>query len=160
MAELHSASEAWAAKGADAMRILVVEDDVLIGFVLETELTNAGHQVIGPVGTVERGLELAMATHPELALLNINLKDGGNGIELARLLAERLNCPSLFVSGSVSEARGAKDAALGFLAKPYNPAAVVESIDVVAQILHGHRPTGIPAELELFSDTLPTATRH
>ena len=142
------------------MKILVVEDDVLIGFVLETELTNAGHEVIGPVGTVEKGLELAMATGPELALVNINLKDSGDGIALARALLERLNCPSLFVSGNVIEARAAKDAALGFVAKPYNPAVVIESIEVVAQILHGQKPAAVPAGLELFRDTLPTATRQ
>ena len=142
------------------MKILVVEDDMLIGFMLEAELTEAGHQVIGPARTLERALSLATATAPELALVNIDLKDGGNGVELARALLEVVNCPSLFVSGNVMEARKARDAALGFVAKPYSPAAVVESVEVAAQILQGLKPTSIPAELELFSDTLPTATRH
>ena len=140
------------------MKILVVEDDMLIGFVLETELTNAGHQIVGPAATVDKGLSLALATNPELALVNVNLKDGGNGIELARALREKLHCPSLLVSGNIVEARAARDAAIGFLAKPYKPSAVIQSIEVVAQIMHGRKPASIPADLELFRDTPPTAS--
>jgi DNA-binding response OmpR family regulator len=142
------------------MKILVVEDDMLIGFMLDAELTEAGHQVIGPARTGEKALSLARATAPELALVNIDLKDGGNGVDLARALLEELNCPSLFVSGNVMEARKAKDAALGFLAKPYSPAAVVASIEVAAKILEGEKPSAIPSDLELFRDTPPTVTRH
>jgi DNA-binding response OmpR family regulator len=142
------------------MKILIVEDDLLIGFMLEAELTEAGHQVIGPACTVESALSLATATTPELALVNIDLKYGGNGVELARALPEVVNCPSLFVSGNAMEARKARNAALGFLAKPYDPAVVVASIEVAAKILQGEKPNAVPSDLELFRDALPTATRH
>jgi two-component system, response regulator PdtaR len=135
------------------MKILIVEDDAIIGFLLETELTNAGHQVIGPAASVERGLSLAQATHPDMALVNINLKEGGDGVYLARALLEQHGCPSLFVSGNIDEARKAKDAAIGFVCKPYKPSIVLQSIDVVAQIMNGDRPTNVPSELELFRET-------
>lgn len=62
------------------MRILVVEDDLILAITLENELIDAGHQVIGPATTAAEGHQLALAHRPDVALLNINLKDGSSGL--------------------------------------------------------------------------------
>ena len=137
------------------MFILVVEDDPLIGLGLEATLLGAAHTVCGPVMTargavalVERGKDL-----PDLALLDINLADGsGAGIDLARQLKRHWHIPSLFLSGQPIEAHANRDAALGYLGKPYTPEAILASIALIAQRDRNgsFEPGRIPPGLELF----------
>jgi DNA-binding response OmpR family regulator len=119
---------------------------------LKEELTDAGHTVLGPVSTVSEGLELLATQQPELALVNINLKDGSKGTELATVLMRRWQVPCLFVSGEMLEARQHADVALGYISKPYEPSTVLASVDVVDAIISGHEPRQIPQGLELFEE--------
>ena len=95
------------------MILLVAEDEALIALVLELELRGAGHEVLGPAATPEEALALVAGTRPELALIDINLTGGGDGIALARALRDRHGVPSLFVSGQAPDALANQDAALG-----------------------------------------------
>lgn len=134
------------------MIILVVEDESIIGLELEGRLQDAGHEVLGPAATVGNALELAEAKRPDLALVDINLGDGGSGIDLARQLLERWGTPSLFLSGQTQDARENDDAALGRIGKPFSAVAVLESVEVARAIADGEpvSPTSVPPELELF----------
>ena len=89
------------------MILLVAEDEALIALVLELELRGAGHQVLGPAATPEEALALVEETRPELALIDIDLEDGGDGVALARTLRDRHGVPSLFVSGQAPDALAA-----------------------------------------------------
>ena len=113
---------------------------------------DAGHQVVGTAATASRALEIAEASTPDLALVDINLRDGSSGIEVARELLRRWNAPSLFVSGQSRAAHANKDAALGYIDKPYTPETVVASIEVAKAVLEGVTPTPpeVPRGLELF----------
>ena len=95
------------------MMILVVEDDALIAMDLEGALSDAGHTVRGPASTAKRALEIAERAVPELALVDINLRDGrGSGIGLARQLHDRWGVWSYFVSGQRAEAYAAREVRL------------------------------------------------
>jgi DNA-binding response OmpR family regulator len=137
------------------LKILVAEDDAAIAIMLEAELTDAGYQVVGPAATAANALLLAQATGPDLALININLEDGSNGVELARALLENCGAPCLFVSGNMNEARAARDAAIGYIAKPYQPDTLLRAIKVAKAIMNGEKPDTVPRGLELFRDTAP-----
>ena len=134
------------------MIILLVEDEPLVAMMLEATLSDAGHQVLGPASTVSRALELAEQTPPEMALVNINLRDGGDGTDLAREMLHRWGTPSLFVSGQVMQARANKDVAVGYIGKPYSPQTVLDSVAVVKHMLDGDcvAKEEIPRGLELF----------
>jgi two-component system, response regulator PdtaR len=67
------------------MRILIVEDEVLIAWMLAECLECAGHEVIGPAAAMAEALALCeAAAPPELAVLDINLRGGSNGVDVAR----------------------------------------------------------------------------
>ena len=137
------------------MILLVAEDEALVALVLDLELCGAGHEVLGPAATPEEALALAEGTRPGLALIDIRLKDGGDGVALARTLRERHGVPSLFVSGQAPDALAAKDAALGLVRKPYAPEDVARAVEAVAELLGGRRPERLPPGLELFGGTEP-----
>jgi two-component SAPR family response regulator len=67
---------------------LIVEDQALIGLSLEAYLEENGYQVAGPFLTNADALRWLERHTPELALLDVILKDGPC-LELARLLKSR-----------------------------------------------------------------------
>lgn len=67
--------------------VLLVEDDFLLGMDLEDQLARRGWQVVGPVTTVLKALDvLEHGTRPDVAILDMMLQDG-----LATPLAEALH---------------------------------------------------------------------
>jgi DNA-binding response OmpR family regulator len=132
------------------MRVLIVEDEPLIAASIEWELRDRGHEVVGPAASAAHAWELARSAAPDLALVDINLMQRGEGVRVARVLRRR-GVASVFVTGQISEARENRDVALGLVAKPFP----VESLDAVvrtaAAVIAGARPAARPSCLELFA---------
>jgi len=133
------------------MLILVVEDEPICALSTVVELEQAGHETLGPAATLEEGLELARSGHPTLALIDIDLMHAGDGIELARRLRE-LHIAAVFVSAQHPAAYQNQNLALGLIGKPYNPADLPPSIEVISAILEGKSPpeASLPRALHLF----------
>jgi DNA-binding response OmpR family regulator len=132
--------------------VLVVEDEPMIAASIEWELLDAGYDVLGPAGCVAEAEALAAASRPDLALIDINLAGHDEGVSLARTLKSRQGVPCVFVTGQVTQARQASDAALGVLTKPFNFRSLVETVPVAAALAEGRRPTRLPRGLEVFGD--------
>jgi len=133
------------------MLILIVEDEPICALSTVTELEQAGHQTLGPAATLEEGLELARSGHPTLALIDIDLMHAGDGLELAKRLLD-LHIAAVFVSAQHPSAFQNQHLALGYIGKPYNPADLPPSIEIISAILEG-KPTpaaSIPRALQLF----------
>src|SRR3954462_10536878 len=67
-------------------RVLVVEDEFVIALEVEFLLRDFGYEVLGPVPSVARALELLGRERPDAALLDLNLPDG-TAVPVAELLA-------------------------------------------------------------------------
>ena len=133
------------------MRVLIVEDEVIIALDIQNTLESAGHTVMGVALTIDDAMAFIQTGCPDLALININLQEGrGAGIDLARDLLEQYGVPSLFVSGQISETRQNRDAALGYLAKPWRTRALLDSVEVARRLINGQDPAPLPPGLELF----------
>jgi DNA-binding response OmpR family regulator len=132
------------------MLILVVEDNAILAFMIEDSLTEAGHEVLGPVTSAAEALTMASEFHPELAIVDIDLGTSQSGVEIARALAAGAGTPSLFSTGQIETARRNADVAIGALSKPYAPITIVNAVTAVAQRLAGQAVPHIPRELEFF----------
>jgi DNA-binding response OmpR family regulator len=71
-------------------RVLVVEDDALLGLDLTQQLTDAGLEVVGPAVSVGRALKLIGQTVCDVAVLDVNL-----GRETAEPVALELRARSI-----------------------------------------------------------------
>lgn len=133
------------------MLILVVEDEPICALSTVAELEHAGHKTLGPAATLEEGLELARSGHPTLALIDVDLMHAGDGVELARQLRE-LHVPAVFVSAQHPSAFENRDLALGLIGKPYNPADLPPSMEVISAVLEGksYSTSSLPRALQLF----------
>lgn len=84
----------------DGHTILIVEDESLIALEIELGLEAEGYDVLGPVASVENGLQLIQHFNIDAAILDVDLGDGNNSFPLADALLER-NIPILFHTGRV-----------------------------------------------------------
>jgi DNA-binding response OmpR family regulator len=71
-----------------AERILILEDEFIIADEIAAIVTEAGYDVIGPVGSIE-GAEAALASQdrPDFAIVDANLR-GGSSARIAHHLRE------------------------------------------------------------------------
>ena len=83
--------------GAARLRVLVVEDEPLIGMDIEDAVEGLGHEVIGPIAELDEALDLAAVAALGCAILDINIR-GGNSYPVADILLMR-GVPVLLLSG-------------------------------------------------------------
>ena len=79
------------------MRILILEDDVLVAMHLEEELRAAGHEVVGPATAILDAHGLIERADIDFALLDANI-EGEAPVSVAEELVRR-NIPFAYVTG-------------------------------------------------------------
>ena len=79
-------------------RILIVEDESIVALDLQTQLTCAGFQVIGPVDSYSEAVALATADSQDLILMDIRLKGSETGIDAVNRIREKNATPVIFLS--------------------------------------------------------------
>lgn len=79
------------------LRVLVVEDEMMVSMLIEDMLTDLGCTVVGPASRLDEAIELANRAEIDCAVLDVNL--GGQPIfPLADLLREK-GAPFAFATG-------------------------------------------------------------
>jgi PAS domain S-box-containing protein len=97
-------------------RVLLVEDEVIIGLMMRDLLTDAGYAVSGPHGSIAPAISAAEATRFDGAVLDINL-----GAELIYPVADMLanqGVPFIFVTGYDENSVDSRFAEVPILQKP------------------------------------------
>jgi two-component system, response regulator PdtaR len=132
------------------MDILIVEDEVLLGLLLAEALAEVGHRVLGVAASRAEAVALVAGKNPDLALVDIELRGGDSGIELARELSPR-GVPCVFTTAQPERARLHGDLAFGLVAKPYDPATIFAAVRYFEALQAGQGPARLPRGLELFA---------
>ena len=99
------------------MRVLIVEDELIIAIDVEASLAEEGHQVVGIARESETALALGRRLRPDLALVDIQLVDGETGPEIARHLKD-MGVPVLFMTADPDKLPDGMAGALGVIPKP------------------------------------------
>ena len=107
------------------MRLLVVEDELLVSMLIEEILGELGATVAGPYGRLADGLAAAKAERFDGAILDLNLA-GESAEPLADLLLAR-GVPFVFITGYQRESIDRRYANVPVLQKPID-AAALESV--------------------------------
>jgi CheY-like chemotaxis protein len=84
------------------MRILIVEDERLVGFDLRRRLSRIGHAVVGIAASGEEAIEHAQRLQPDLVLMDVRLRGPMDGIEAAQHIWAQCQVPVIFMSGYTS----------------------------------------------------------
>ncbi|MBB3017513.1 CheY-like chemotaxis protein [Microvirga lupini] len=113
------------------LRILVVEDEILIALELESLLQDLGHDVVGIAASSEDALSLARDLKPDLAFVDIHLSDGPTGVDVARHLGNEHQVTVLFMTANAKRIPEDFAGAWGVIAKPYTERGVREALSYV-----------------------------
>ena len=113
------------------MRILIVEDELIIAIDVEASLSEEGHQVVGIARESETALGLGQRLRPDLALVDVHLVDGETGPEIAAHLTA-MGIPVLSMTANASMLPHGMAGALGVIPKPVAPHVLKGAVKWVA----------------------------
>lgn len=108
------------------LRVLVVEDDLMIGPLLAEVLEDLGHVVIAVVVDADGAVAAARDCRPDLMIVDINLAERSGVAAVKEILRDGF-VPHVFVTGDLlSNLDFGPDAVL--IQKPYRQADIVVAI--------------------------------
>lgn len=108
-------------------KILIVEDEKLIGLMLAENVKDLGCQVTRVVTNGQAALHAVQAEPPDAILMDISLDGVMNGIETARQIKTSLDIPILFFTGY-------QDPHLLAQADAVKPVGIVNKLDTTENI--------------------------
>ncbi|RWY68843.1 response regulator [Rhizobium sp. WSM1325] len=136
------------------MKVMIVEDEMLLAMELEIEMEAAGHEVAGIAMNSRQAHDLLAAQKPDFAFVDVQLMDGPTGIEVGRSLAAA-GIPYVFVTGNIKRLPPDFVDALGAIEKPYTMNGMKNALNYISAILSGNEGPDIPANLVLANDSQP-----
>jgi response regulator NasT len=140
---------------ADALRVVVVEDEGLIRMDLVATLQEAGYEVVGEGADGEEAIKLATELEPDLVVMDIKMPKL-DGISAAEKIAELKIPVVLLTAFSQSDlvARAAEAGAMAYVTKPFKPTDLLPAIQIA---LSRHEElVSLEAEIADLSDRLET----
>jgi two-component SAPR family response regulator len=114
-------------KSKSGIQILVVEDEPIIGMLIEDMLIEIGCKNIEAVVSIDSALKFLADARPDFAILDVNL-NGAQSYPVAALLKSR-KIPFVFVSGYDAAALDAAYADVQILQKPFRIGDLDSAID-------------------------------
>ena len=127
-------------------KILIVEDEFVVAANLEAVLEDCGHTSVGIAPDLDTALRLA-DQRPDLALVDINLRDGETGPMIADRLREH-GVDVLFVTANPRMlADRTETTAIGVLTKPCHEDLILAAVEYALSARRGVRLPSPPAGL-------------
>jgi DNA-binding LytR/AlgR family response regulator len=121
------------------IRILIVEDELIVSKDLEQRLKRLGYDVVGTAATGLKAIELANEKLPDIILMDIMLKGDMNGIEAADIIGKTLNIPYIYLT-AYAENNTLEKAKLtepyGYIVKPFKEIDIVTTLEMA---VHKHQ---------------------
>lgn len=117
-------------------KLILVEDEVIIGETIKIHLEMSGHEVIEHFITGEEVVEYLhndANTLPDLILFDINLAGKMSGIEAAEIISHSLDIPHIFLTGNgdIKNVNAAKETMpYGYILKPFDEKILTLTVDM------------------------------
>jgi CheY-like chemotaxis protein len=110
-------------------RVLVVEDEMIVSWLLEDMLANLGYTVVGPAARVAQALAMIDAEAIDVALLDVNL-NGQTSYPIADALAAR-GVPFVFSTGYDKDRLLDPYRTLPMLQKPFHQSELGDALAIL-----------------------------
>lgn len=122
---------------------MIVEDELVIAEDLKEILEELGYEVCGIAISSREALALIEEKAPDLALLDIQLKGGKDGIELAAEINANFHLPFIMLTShaDIQTINRVKDVnPYGYLVKPFNEKEIFAGIELAMSNFSKDRP--------------------
>ena len=144
------------------IKILVVEDEMIIAAKISMQLTNLGYEVTGILPRGEEALLHVEENQPDIVLLDIHLKGNIDGIETARQMQLSRDIPIIYLTANSDEStfnRARITHPAAFISKPFKQLDLQRAIELTISRME-ERDSGIvtprstPEEPFILSDRI------
>lgn len=105
------------------VRVLIVEDEVIVAQSIRFKLEDAGYFVTGMPVSGEQALKMAAENKPDIVLMDIKLAGELDGVETAERIRSLYSIPVIFLTAYSSDEllrRARETEPYGYLLKPFN----------------------------------------
>jgi CheY-like chemotaxis protein len=112
-----------------ASRVLIIEDEPIIALDLENLVTELGHKVVAIASTRDEAIAKAHSERPGLVLADINLGEGGSGIDAVSEILSSFDIPVIFITAYPEKLlTGERPEPTYLIAKPFLPETVQATV--------------------------------
>jgi DNA-binding NtrC family response regulator len=127
--------------------VILAEDEMLIALTIQDILEDHGYSVCEIAMTAQSVVEMARRHRPDIALVDVNLARGSNGLDAIGPLSD-IGVPSIVVSGHASPKAARAAGAIGMLSKPFHNEDLIALIEHVLKgpAAGGTAPAGLFAK--------------
>jgi len=130
-------------------KVLIVEDEIFVALEIEQIVEDAGFDV-GAIAA-DRAAALASADACDIALVDLNLRDGPTGPQIGMELASRHGVRVIYITANPAQIGEASVAALGVITTPFRPHSVAAALKLAA----AENPELLAAEIMGFTPFPP-----
>jgi two-component system, response regulator PdtaR len=116
----------WSSELMKALRVLVVEDDMLIGELLGELLEQLGHDVCAIESTEADAVTAAVRCKPDLMIVDVRLSNG-SGVSAVEEILRAGPVSHIFVSGNITDIPTLRPGTVA-LQKPYRIPDLTQAI--------------------------------
>jgi AmiR/NasT family two-component response regulator len=123
----------------DKIKVLVVEDEIIVAKHIEDSLTSLGYSVPGLASSGGDAVELARVFRPDVVMMDIMLEGEIDGIRAAEIIRKRYNIPIIFLTAYSNEKtihRAKTVKPYGYILKPFEETDLFTSIEIA---IHKHK---------------------
>jgi DNA-binding response OmpR family regulator len=125
-----------------SLRILIVEDEAIIGVLLAEVLAGMGHDVCGIATTETEAVAIEAQSCPDLLIVDAGLRDGSGVGAVAEILRAR-SVPHIFITGDLAGVRALKPDAM-VLEKPFLESDLIRAIERLFKVPAGSEKALVP----------------
>ena len=134
------------------LKVLIVENDLMIADFVEDNLVTAGYAVCGIATTVADAIALGAQHNPDLGVFDLRLDDGESGTVAASALRRHGKIGVLYATASDIHPLLRHAEGEGYIVKPYTASELVAALGIVHGVLHGRpAPTKLPPKFRLLN---------
>ncbi|MEX0928281.1 MAG: response regulator [Balneolales bacterium] len=102
-------------------KVLIVEDDRILSFLLSKQLKRLGYEVVGRIASGEEAIDSVKKANPDFLLMDINLEGELDGIDTMARIRSFSDIPFLYLTGNSdpnTRFRADKTRPVAYLIKP------------------------------------------
>ncbi len=117
----------------NSIKILVVEDEMIIGAKISMQLVGLGYEVDGILPRGEEAIMHVQENNVDIILLDINLKGKIDGIETAKQIQKYSSVPIIYLTANADEAtfnRAKSTRPAAFISKPFKQLDLQRAIEL------------------------------
>jgi len=117
------------------IKILIVEDEMIIAANISLQLSTLGYDVIGIIPRAQEALSCIKTEQPDIVLMDINLKGELDGIETVKLMQKSYDIPVIYLTANADDAhfnRARATHPYAFISKPFKKLDLQRVIELTA----------------------------